>query len=303
MCFLPLYHIYGLTVGLNLTLMRGCTLVLMPRFDCERSLETIVQDGVTVTLCVPPTLLAYCQAAEQGKFPREHQHALGEVGSGSAWRRNWRAALPKAPAFPIRQGYGMTEASPVTHMGFLLPELYKPDSVGAPVAQTACRVVDEKENDVAPGEIGELVMRGPQFMLGYWKSPDASAAVLRDGWYWSGDIVRVDDGGQYYVVDRRKEMMKYKGFSIAPAEVESVLLEHPAVRDCGVVSRVDGSGEEIPCAFVVLREEELANKQTECSPAGLRRRPTYPLQNAARNLFRADSAAHGLRENSAARTA
>jgi len=141
--------------------------------------------------------------------------------------------------------------------------LYKPESVGAPVAQTECRIVDEKENDVAPGEIGELVMRGPQFMLGYWKSPDASAAVLRDGWYWSGDIVRVDDSGQYYVVDRRKEMMKYKGFSIAPAEVESVLLEHPGVRDCGVVSRVDSAGEEIPCAFVVLREGEVANQQTE----------------------------------------
>jgi long-chain acyl-CoA synthetase len=261
LCFLPLYHIYGLTVGLNLTLMRGCTLVLMPRFDCERSLETIVQDGVTVTLCVPPTLLAYCQAAEQGKFPREH--SMRWVKSGAApLAPELARRFSQCTGIPIRQGYGMTEASPVTHMGFLLPELYKPDSVGTPVAQTQCRIVDEKENDVALGEIGELVMRGPQFMLGYWKSPDASAAVLRDGWYWSGDIVRVDDG-QYYVVDRRKEMMKYKGFSIAPAEVESVLLEHPVVRDCGVVSRVDGSGEEIPCAFVVLREEELANKQTE----------------------------------------
>jgi long-chain acyl-CoA synthetase len=100
-------------------------------------------------------------------------------------------------------------------------------------------------------------MRGPQFMLGYWKSPDATAAVLRDGWYWSGDIVRIDEQGLYYVVDRRKEMMKYKGFSIAPAEVESVLLEHPAVRDCGVVSRVDADGEEIPCAFVFLRDTHL----------------------------------------------
>ena len=110
--------------------------------------------------------------------------------------------------------------------------------------------------------LGELVMRGPQFMLGYWKSPDATAAVLRDGWYWSGDIVRVDDAGLYYVVDRRKEMIKYKGFSIAPAEVESVLLEHTAVRDCGVVSRLDAAGEEIPCAFVVLREHALATEET-----------------------------------------
>ncbi len=264
LCFLPLYHIYGLTVGLNLTLMCGCTLVLMPRFNCERSLETIVQDGVTITLCVPPTLLAYCQAAEQGKFPREHR--MRWVKSGAApLAPELARRFSQSTGIPIRQGYGMTEASPVTHLGFLLPELYKPDSVGAPVAQTECRVVDEKENDVAPGEIGELVMRGPQFMLGYWKSRDASAAVLRDGWYWSGDIVRVDDSGQYYVVDRRKEMMKYKGFSIAPAEVESVLLEHPAVRDCGVVSRVDSAGEEIPCAFVVLREGEVASKQSECS--------------------------------------
>ena len=105
-------------------------------------------------------------------------------------------------------------------------------------------------------------MRGPQFMLGYWKSPDATDAVLRDGWYWSGDVVRVDETGQYYVVDRRKEMMKYKGFSIAPAEVESVLLEHPGVRDCGVVSRIEADGDETPCAFVVLREGELETEQS-----------------------------------------
>jgi acyl-coenzyme A synthetase/AMP-(fatty) acid ligase len=167
----------------------------------------------------------------------------------------------ESTGIPIRQGYGMTEASPVTHLGFLSPELYQPASIGAPVAQTECRVVDAEGNDVAPGEMGELVMRGPQFMKGYWKSPDATDAVLRDGWYWSGDIVRMDEKGLYYVVDRRKEMIKYKGFSIAPAEVEGVMLEHPAVRDCGVVSKTDGDGEEIPCAFVVLREGEISNQQ------------------------------------------
>jgi long-chain acyl-CoA synthetase len=126
-------------------------------------------------------------------------------------------------------------------------------------------VLDEKGNEVAQGELGELVMRGPQFMLGYWKSPDATAAVMQDGWYWSGDVVRVDERGLYFVVDRRKEMMKYKGFSIAPAEVEGVLLEHPAVRDCGVVSRVDEAADEIPCAFVVLREGHLETEQTTAS--------------------------------------
>ncbi len=261
LCFLPLYHIYGLTVGLNLALMHGMTLVLMPRFDCERSLHLMSEEGVTVTLCVPPTLLAYCQIAEQGKFP--HNHDLRWVKSGAApLAAELARRFTASTGIPIRQGYGMTEASPVTHINFLAPpELCRPEAVGAPVAQTECRIVNEKGDEVAPGEIGELVMRGPQFMRGYWKAPDATAAVLRDGWYWSGDIVRRDENGLYYVVDRRKEMIKYKGFSIAPAEVESVLLEHPSVRDCGVVSRTDAAGEEIPCAFIVLREGEHSNQQ------------------------------------------
>jgi len=261
LCFLPLYHIYGLTVGLNLALIRGCTLVLMPRFDCERSLQMMSAEDVTVVLCVPPTLLAYSQAAEQGRFPREHR--LRWVKSGGApLAPELARRFTAATGIRIRQGYGMTEASPVTHMGFVTGLLYRPESVGVPVALTECRVVDEHGHEVQPGTTGELVMRGPQFMRGYWKAPGATDAVLRDGWYWSGDMVRVDEEGLYYVVDRRKEMIKYKGFSIAPAEVESVLLEHPAVSDCGVVSRTDLGGEEIPCAFVVLREGEASNQQT-----------------------------------------
>jgi acyl-coenzyme A synthetase/AMP-(fatty) acid ligase len=155
----------------------------------------------------------------------------------------------------VYQGYGMTEASPVTHVGYVAPpEMYRPASIGQPLALTDCRIVNVDGHEVAPGEPGELVMRGPQFMLGYWKEPQATAAVLRDGWYFSGDIVRSDADGFYYVLDRSKEMIKYKGFPVAPAEVESVLLEHPSVRDCGVVAKPDLAAGEIPCAFVVLRE-------------------------------------------------
>jgi acyl-CoA synthetase (AMP-forming)/AMP-acid ligase II len=158
----------------------------------------------------------------------------------------------------------MTEASPVTHVGFLEPALYHPDSIGHPLAQTDCRVLAQTEIDPSdtPADIteapsglpGELVMRGPQFMLGYWKEPQATAAVLRDGWFWSGDIVTRDREGFYRVVDRRKEMIKYKGFPVAPAEVEAVLLEHPAVKECGVVGRPDADAGEIPVAFVALRD-------------------------------------------------
>jgi long-chain acyl-CoA synthetase len=203
---------------------------------------------------VPPAMNALCQAAEAGEFPR--QHKVRWVKSGAA---------PLAPELPRRftsltgigviQGYGMTEASPVTHVGYLEPpEMYRPDSIGQPLAQTECRVVDVNDQEVPACEAGELVMRGPQFMLGYWKEPQATAAVLRDGWYWSGDIVKRDQQDFFYVLDRRKEMIKYKGFPVAPAEVEAVLMEHPAVRDCGVVARPDAAAGEIPCAFVVLRE-------------------------------------------------
>jgi len=122
------------------------------------------------------------------------------------------------------------------------------------MCQTDCRVLDEYGNEVAAGQPGELVMRGPQFMLGYWKEPQATAAAVRDGWYWSGDVVIRDTQDFFTVVDRRKEMIKYKGFPVAPAEVEAVLLEHPAVKECGVVGRQDLAAGEIPIAFVALRD-------------------------------------------------
>lgn len=263
LCFLPLYHIYGLNVMLNPSFILGSTLVIMPRFNVPQVTSLMVSEGVTMMPLVPPALNALCQAAEAGQFPREHK--VMWVKSGAA---------PLAPDLPRRftaltnilvcQGYGMTEASPVTHVGFLEPELYRPDSIGHPLALTDCRVLTQGDIDPrdtpedlteAPSGLpGELVMRGPQFMLGYWKEPQATAAVLRDGWYWSGDIVTRDREGFYRVVDRRKEMIKYKGFPVAPAEVEAVLLEHPAVRECGVVGRANAEAGEIPVAFVALRD-------------------------------------------------
>lgn len=262
LCFLPLYHIYGLNVVLNPGLTLGATVVLMPRFNVQQLLALLVSENVTTMPTVPPALNALTQAAEAGQFPKNHH--VHWVKSGAA---------PLAPELARRftaltgilvcQGYGMTEASPVTHVGYLEPELYCPESIGQPLAQTECRVLDELDNEVEVNAAGELVMRGPQFMLGYWKEPQATAAVLRDGWYWSGDIVRRDDRDFYYVLDRRKEMIKYKGFPVAPAEVEALLLEHPAVRDCGVIARPDECAGEVPVAFVVLREGFPASRRLE----------------------------------------
>jgi acyl-CoA synthetase (AMP-forming)/AMP-acid ligase II len=271
LCFLPLYHIYGLNVILNPVLTLGATLVLVPRFHVQQLTTLLIQECVTVMPLVPPAMIALCQAAEAGQFPRDHQLAWVKCG-----------AAPLPPELPRRftsltgvrvcQGYGMTEASPLTHLGHLEPALYYPESIGRPVAQTDCRVLAQSDVDPADnpehmteaptGQPGELVMRGPQFMLGYWREPQATAAVLRDGWFWSGDIVTRDREGFYRIVDRRKEMIKYKGFPVAPAEVEAVLLEHPAVRECGVVGRADAAG-EIPVAFVALRDGFATGKKLE----------------------------------------
>jgi long-chain acyl-CoA synthetase len=270
LCFLPLYHIYGLNVILNPALILGATLVLMPRFNVQQLTTLLIEDAITMMPLVPPAMNALCQAAEGGQFPRDHH--VRWVKSGAA---------PLAPDLPRRftsltnilvcQGYGMTEASPVTHVGFLTPELYRPGSIGHPLTQTDCRVIAASNSDAeaasaaeaAVNEPGELVMRGPQFMLGYWKEPQATAAFLRDGWYWSGDIVTRDSKGFFRVVDRRKEMIKYKGFPVAPAEVEAVLLEHPAVRECGVVGRPDACAGEIPVAFIALRDGFVTGKKLE----------------------------------------
>ena len=263
LCFLPLYHIFGLTVGLTLSTAQGSTLVLMPRFDVQKLCALLVQESVTMMPMVPPAISALCQAVEAGVFPKNHK--VRWIKSGAApLAPELARRLNDLTGIAVNQGYGMTEASPVTHVGYLTPpEMNRPASIGQPLALTDCRILDLNDREVAPGEQGELVMRGPQIMLGYWKDPQATAAVLRDGWYYSGDIVRTDDDGFYYVLDRRKEMIKYKGFPVAPAEVESVLLEHPAVRDCGVVAKPDAEAGEIPCAFVVLRDAYTASDKLD----------------------------------------
>jgi long-chain acyl-CoA synthetase len=261
LCFLPLYHIYGLTVALTLSLALGSTLVLMPRFDVQKLCALLIEEGITMMPLVPPAINAICQAADAGIFPTKHEVRWVKCGAAPL-APDLARRLTDLTGILVNQGYGMTEASPVTHVGFIAPpEMYRPASIGQPVAITDCRIleltdnnVDGKDKEVGPDEPGELVMRGPQIMMGYWKEPQATAAVLRDGWYFSGDVVRRDAEGFFYVLDRSKEMIKYKGFPVAPAEVESVLLEHAAVRDCGVIAKTDLAAGEIPCAFVVLRE-------------------------------------------------
>jgi long-chain acyl-CoA synthetase len=157
----------------------------------------------------------------------------------------------------VLQAYGLTEASPDTHHSPLDPRRIKLEGVGVPVADTEQRVVDPETGEVLPpGATGEILVRGPQVMEGYWQAPEETARVLSDGWLRTGDIGWIDEDGYAFVVDRKKEMIKYKSFSIAPAELEAALLEHPHVADCAVIGIPDEDAGEVPRAYVVMRKGE-----------------------------------------------
>jgi long-chain acyl-CoA synthetase len=253
MLFLPFYHIYG-TMLMGSAVYTGSMCVLMERFEPVECMQLIERHRVTLFFVVPPVLLML------SNWPELAKHDL------SSLRLTMVGAAPVAPELsrrfreltgvPVLQGYGMTEASPLTHVNPVHDEqLNVVDSAGRLAHDTEHRIVDIEtgERELAPGEIGEICIRGPQIMQGYWKAPEATAAALRDGWYYSGDIGCVDERGYLYIRDRKKEMIKFKGFGIAPAEIESLLLEHPAVADAAVIGKPDPEAGEIPKAFVVRK--------------------------------------------------
>jgi long-chain acyl-CoA synthetase len=160
----------------------------------------------------------------------------------------------------VVQGYGLTEAGPLTHLNPVEDEaLLTLDTAGLPASDTEQRIVDLEtgERSLPPGEVGEVCIRGPQLMLGYWRAPEATAAALRGGWLYTGDVGRLDERGYLTITDRKKEMIKYKGFGIAPAEIEALLFEHPGVADVAVIGKPDPEAGEVPKAFVVRRDPAL----------------------------------------------
>src|SRR5262249_50253371 len=225
---LPFFHIYGLVVIMNQGLLLGVTTVTMPRFELEPFLETMQKYGVTIAFVVPPIALALA------KHPAVDKYDLAKLRlilSGAAPRgADLTMACRERLKIMVTQGYGMTETSPVTHTSTPEPDRNRPGTVGPPVPNTECKIVDlVTGNDVGPGELGEVCMRGPQIMKGYLNRPEATAAMIDpDGWLHSGDIGYAEADGTLHVVDRVKELIKYKGLQGAPAGIEAVRLTHPA---------------------------------------------------------------------------
>jgi acyl-CoA synthetase (AMP-forming)/AMP-acid ligase II len=262
MAVLPFFHIYGMVVILNASLTRGATLVTMPRFELPDYLRALQEHKVTRNYVVPPIALALA------KHPLVDEFDLSSISmmlSGAApLGPELQAACAERLDCGIVQGYGMTETSPVTHV---VPDDQAGEglgSIGFPVPSTECRIVDiGTDDDVEAGERGELLVRGPQVMKGYLNNPEATAHTIDDdGWLHTGDIARVDEDGRFWIVDRLKELIKYKGYQVAPAELEALLLNHPSIADAAVIGVPDEEAGEVPKAFVVsktaITPEEIA---------------------------------------------
>ena len=239
---LPLFHIYGMTVLMSAGLTRGGMGVVMPRFDVEQMLELIQRHGITDLYLAPPAILAMINA----KPERFDTSSLRVISSGAApLPLEVGETAKRLFGCVVSQGYGMTETSPTVNTNPF--DRVKLDTVGPPVSDTFEKIVKiGTEEEVPMGEIGELMVRGPQVMKGYWNNPKETAACLNpDGWLHTGDIGRFDDEGYLYLIERMKEMIKYKGYQVAPAELEAFLHEHPAVLDAAVIPKADVEGGEI----------------------------------------------------------
>ena len=260
LCVLPLFHIYGLVVILNMGLHLGATIVLMPRFDLEQFLSLIQKHRVTLSHIVPPIVL---QLAQNPIIDNYDLSSLKMIFSGAAplGVELSRECIERVGC-GIRQGYGMTETSPVTHSSPPNPADMKLGAVGTAAPNTECKLVDPASGEeLGPNQEGELWVRGPQVMKGYLNNLEATARTIdSDGWLHTGDIGYADEDGHFFIVDRMKELIKYKGFQVAPAELEAVLLTHPAIVDAAVIPCADEEAGEVPKAFVVLKGEVSAEE-------------------------------------------
>ena len=254
-CVLPLFHIYGLVVVLNMGLYSGASIVLMPRFELEQFLQAVQRYNVTLAHLVPPIVLSLSKDPIVDKYPLTK---LNTIFSGAAplGEELTRACMERLGC-KIRQGYGLTETSPVTHSSPAPPQEVKFGSVGVPAPNTECKIVDLVSGEpVGPGNRGEICIRGPQVMKGYLNNPEATARTIdADKWLHTGDIGYADEDGHFFVVDRAKELIKYKGLQVPPAELEAVLLTHPSVADAAVIPYPDDEAGEVPKGIVVLREQ------------------------------------------------
>jgi long-chain acyl-CoA synthetase len=252
---LPLFHSFGQTVSMNASLMVGACLTLVPKFDPGEALATIERDRVTHFYGVPTMYGALLHHPERERYDTSSLRTC--ITGGASMPVEVLRGFEQAFGAIVLEGYGLSETSPVSSSNHPDRER-KPGSIGTPLEGVEMRVVDEDDNEVAQGEVGEIVIRGHNIMKGYWQRPDATAEAMRGGWFHSGDMARVDEEGYFYIVDRKKDLIIRGGYNVYPREVEEVLYEHPQIREAAVIGVPhDQWGEEIGAAVVLHEGEQL----------------------------------------------
>jgi long-chain acyl-CoA synthetase len=249
---LPFFHAYGLSATVLTAWAKASTIHLYPRFESKAAVRLLTQKRIELVPAVPAMLNALNVVLR--KRPKRLDFIRGVVSGASALDPTVRAEFESHGVPPIAEGYGLSEASPVTHVN-PFGEGNRPGTIGLPLPDTQARIVDSVDGgkELPVGEVGELVVRGPQVMKGYFHNPEATAAVLRDGWLYTGDMARRDGDGYYTLVDRKKDIIKTSGFLVFPAEVEEVLLRHAGIAEAAVIGVPDAERGEKVKALVVAR--------------------------------------------------
>ena len=249
---LPFFHVFGMTVLMNLSMYQAGTLILLPRFNVRDVVRTIHKERPTIFPGAPTMYVALIHYPDIQKY---NLSSIQYCVSGAApLPREVQEKFEALTGGKLIEGYGLTEASPVTHANNIWG-MRKTGSIGIPFPDTDCRIVNPDTGEEVPvGEVGELVVRGPQVMKGYWNNPEETAKVLVDGWLYTGDLGKMDEDGFFYILDRRKDLIIAGGYNIYPREVEEVLYEHPDVEEAAVAGVVDPYRGETVKAYLVLKK-------------------------------------------------
>ncbi len=255
-CYLPLFHCFGQNFIMNASINTGATLILHERFNPDEILSSVMSNRVSMFFGVPTVYLHLLD------LPNLEEHLASVMYYFSAAApmpmevaHRWRERLGQI----IYEGYGLTETSPFA--AYNHDFTYREGSVGAPIENVEMKIVGEREKDLLPGEVGEIAIKGPNVMKGYYRQPEETAKVVRDGWFHTGDIGRMDEQGYFYLVDRVKDMINVSGFKVWPREVEEILIEHSAVKEVAVVGVPDRAAGEAVKAFAVLKENATTKEQ------------------------------------------
>jgi long-chain acyl-CoA synthetase len=257
---LPLFHVFGQTVALNVAVAAGACLTLLPRFDAGHALRILAGHRVTVFEGVPTMYVALLHQPDRADYDTSSLRMC--ISGGAALPVEVLRGFEAAFGVPVLEGYGLSETSPIASFNHPGRER-KPGSIGTPIRDVRMRVVDEADHEVPQGQVGEIVIHGPNVMKGYWQRPDATAEAVREGWFHTGDLARVDEDGYFYIVDRKKDLIIRGGYNIYPREIEEVLYEHPAVAEAAVIGLPHPAlGEEVGAAValkpgVAVSPEEL----------------------------------------------